>query len=155
MPNRYSGVNAVPQQAQTFYDKVLLDRLLPKLVFLEYGQKKPIPKRSGATGNWRRFTSLAPATTPLVEGVTPDGSRPTVEYVTATVQGYGDYVYLTDLIDMAGIDPVATEFAEVLGEQAAETLDEVVRDIVAAGTNVYQVGNGVNRAAITATDIIG
>lgn len=154
MPNRYSGVNAVSQQAQTFYDRTLLERLKPKLVFLQYGQKKPIPKREGATGNWRRFTSLSPATTPLVEGVTPQGDRLVVEYVSATVQGYGNFVYLTDLIDMAGIDPVATETVELMGENAAETLDIVVRDVVARGTNVYRVNGRADRNLVQAGDII-
>lgn len=154
MPNRYSGVNAVSQQAQTFYDRTLLERLKPKLVFLQYGQKKPIPKREGATGNWRRFTSLSPATTPLVEGVTPQGDRLVVEYVSATVQGYGNFVYLTDLIDMAGIDPVATETVELMGENAAETLDIVVRDVVARGTNVYRVNGRADRNLVQADDII-
>lgn len=154
MPNRYSGVNAVGQQAQTFYDRTLLERLLPTLVFLKHGQKKTIPKREGATGNWRRFTSLDAATTPLVEGVTPSGSRPVVEAVTATVQGYGDYVYLTDLLDMAGIDDVATEMYEVLGEQAGETLDTIVRDVVAAGTNVYRVNARAARGDVEAGDIM-
>ena len=154
MPNRYSGVNAVSQQAQTFYDRTLLERLKPKLVFLQYGQKKPIPKREGATGNWRRFTSLSPATTPLVEGVTPQGDRLVVEYVSATVQGYGNFVYLTDLIDMAGIDPVATETVELMGENAAETLDIVVRDVVARGTNVYPVNGRADRNLVQAGDII-
>lgn len=154
MPNRYSGVNAVSQQAQTFYDRTLLERLKPKLVFLQYGQKKPIPKREGATGNWRRFTSLSPATTPLVEGVTPQGDRLVVEYVSATVQGYGNFVYLTDLLDMAGIDPVATETVELMGENAAETLDIVVRDVVARGTNVYRVNGKADRNLVAADDII-
>lgn len=154
MPNRYSGVNAVSQQAQTFYDRTLLERLKPKLVFLQYGQKKPIPKREGATGNWRRFTSLSPATTPLVEGVTPQGDRLVVEHVSATVQGYGNFVYLTDLIDMAGIDPVATETVELMGENAAETLDIVVRDVVAKGTNVYRVNGKADRNLVAADDII-
>lgn len=154
MPNRYSGVNAVGQQAQTFYDRTLLERLKPKLVFLQYGQKKSIPKREGATGNWRRYSSLAPVTAPLVEGVTPQGDRLVVVPVTATVQGYGNFVFLTDLLDMAGIDPVATETVELMGENAAETLDIVVRDVVASGTNVYRVNGRADRVSVQAGDII-
>ena len=151
MPNNtYSGVS---YQAQTFYDKNLLKRLLPSLQFMKYGQKKPIPKNEGATVNYRRFTRLTPATTPLQEGVTPNGRLAAVEAVTATVQGYGDYIITTDLLDMAGIDPVVTEMTDVLGEQAGETLDEVVRDVVGAGTNVYYVGGGVARNTVAAANI--
>ena len=147
----YAGLT---EQQKTFYDKTLLKRLLPKLVFMQHGQKKPVKKREGDTANYRRFNRLTAATTPLVEGVTPVGSELNISEVTATIQGYGDYVVLSDFIDMVGIDPVITETTEVLGEQAAETLDMVVRDVVAAGTNVYRVGGRANRNEVTATDTL-
>lgn len=147
MPQTFTQLNPANQQ---FYDRTLLSRLLPKLTFLKHGQKRPIPKNEGDTVNFRRYGGLDPALTPLVEGVTPPPDNLTMQEITATVEGYGNYIYLTDKIKMAGIDPVATEATEILGEQAGETLDIVVRDIVANGTNVYRV-NG--RAAIT--DVAG
>lgn len=104
---------------------------------MEHGQKRPIPKNEGDTINFRRFNRLSVATTALTEGVTPSGRSLSISEITAVVSGYGDYVVLTDLIDMAGIDPVLTETVDLLGEQAGETLDTIVRDVVAAGTNVY------------------
>lgn len=145
--NTFAGLTA---QQKIFYDKVLLARLLPNLVFLRHGQKRPIPKREGLTTNFRRFNRLPPAVTPLVEGVTPTGRALSIDQITATVQGFGDFVTLTDVLDMAAIDPVATETLEAQGEQAAETLDMVVRDVVAVGTNVFRVGGHVSRNLITA-----
>ena len=142
-----SAGNQLSAENKTFYDRVLLERLLPKLVFMKYGQKKSIPKREGSTVNFRRFNSLSPATTPLAEGVTPSGSNLSITEVTATVQQYGDYVTISDWVDMTGIDPVLTETIELLGEQAGETLDEIVRDVVAAGTNVLY-SDGASRADV-------
>ena len=139
-------------QQKIFYDRTLLSRLLPNLVFLKYGQKKPIPRREGATANFRRLNRLPPATTPLVEGVTPTGQTLSWATVNATVLGYGSFVTLTDLVDMSAIDPVATETIEALGEQAAETLDMVVRDVLVAGTNVFRVGGHLNRNQIVAAN---
>lgn len=139
---------------KTFYDRTLLNRLLPKLVWTEYGQSKPLPTREGDTINFRRFNSLAPATTPLTEGVTPNGGNMTITKVEATVKQYGYFITYTDKLDMLGIDPYVTETAEVLGEQAGETIDAAVRDVVVAGTSVQYVGGRANRDAITATDVL-
>ena len=146
----YSGL---PAEQKQYYDRTLLSRLTPNLVFLQHGQKKPIPKREGATVNFRRFNSLPVITTPLTEGVPPAGSSLDITTITATVAGYGDFVLLSDLLDMAGIDPVATETLEAQGEQAAVSLDTIVRNVVAAGTNVLYA-EGAARSAITSTGVL-
>ena len=84
---------------------------------------------------FRRYGALALATTPLTEGTTPAGKSLSVTDVTVTVSQYGDYVTITDWVDMTSTDPVLTETAEVLGEQAGQTLDAIIRDVLAAGTN--------------------
>lgn len=139
---------------KTFYDRTLLTRLVPNLVYAKYGQKKNAPKKEGDTVNFRRFNSLAPATTPLTEGVTPSGSSLSVTSVNATVAQYGDFVQISDKLDMLGIDPVLTETAQLLGEQAALTIDTVVRDIVAAGTNVQYAGGATSRVTVAKSMIM-
>ena len=132
----------IPVEAQKTFDKTLLTRMLPELKFAEFGQKKPIKKNNGKTVNFRRFSSLAPAMTPLAEGVTPSGSDLTVDEVEATLQQFGDFVEISDVLDLTGIDPVAAETSEILGEQAGLTIDRVVRNVVCAGTNVQYAGGG-------------
>jgi N4-gp56 family major capsid protein len=141
-------------EQKTFYDRVLLERLLPSLVYADYGQKKSAPKREGDTMNFRRFNALAAVTTPLTEGVTPGGNTLSIATVNATVAQYGDFVQFTDKIDMVGIDPVLTETIQVLGEQAALTIDTVIRDIITAGTTVQYAGGKASRILTTQTDIL-
>ena len=133
-----------PNENKTFYNRTLISRLTPNLLFARFGQKKPIPKHEGDTVNFRKFDSLEAKTTPLAEGVTPEGSNITVSKVEATVKQYGDFVTLSDKIDTVGIDPVVTETSAVLGEQAGLTVDTVVRDIVVSGTNVQYAGGGAS-----------
>jgi N4-gp56 family major capsid protein len=139
-------------EMKTYYDKKLLSRLVPNHVFGQFGQKRPIPKGGGKTIEFRQFTSLSPATTPLTEGVTPAGNSLNVLAKTATVAQYGDYIEISDVLDLTAIDPVLDETAELLGEQAAETLDVIIRDILAAGTNVQYAAGRADRASIAAGD---
>jgi len=147
----YTGLT---QEQKTFYDRVLLERLLPSLVYADYGQKKSAPKHEGDTINFRRFNSLAAALTPLSEGVTPAGSPLSIATVNATVQQFGDFVQLSDKLDMIGIDPVITETIQILGEQASLSIDTIERDVITVGTTVQYAGAKASRILTTATDIL-
>ena len=57
-------------EMKTFYDMTLIDEASANLVHDQFGQKRPIPKNGGKTIEFRKFSPLAKATTPLTEGVT-------------------------------------------------------------------------------------
>lgn len=141
-------------EIKTFYDKLLLERCLPNLPFLKYGQKRPIPKGNGKTIEFRKFNSLAPATTPLTEGTPPTAKNLSVTAITATVDQYGDVVEVSDVLDDTAIDPIITETIELEGEQAGLTLNTVVANVLLNTTSVYNVGGGVDEDAITANNIL-
>lgn len=152
--NNVGSTTQVALEAQTFYDRTLLKRLTPNLVFAQFAQKGTIPKRGGNKINWRKFNSLTAATTPLTEGVTPSGNNLTMAQVEATLKQYGDFIEFSDVIDTVGIDPVLVQGAEVLGEQAGLTIDTVMREAFVVGTNVQYAGGKAGESAMTATDII-
>lgn len=141
-------------EVQEYLERALLSRLLPRLVFMLFGQAKPMPRNSGQTVNFRRFSSLAPATTPLTEGVTPDGDTLTVSSLTAQPKQYGKPVTITDMVDFTSFDPILAETAELLGEQAAETMDLVVRDTLFLGTSVHYAAGRVSRVTVAAGDVL-
>lgn len=141
-------------EATTFYNKNLLKRALATLVFYKYGTKKPIPRNSGNKINFRGFSPLAPSTTPLTEGVTPDGKKNEIYEIESTLQQYGDYVEYSDVLDLVGIDPYVTETTDVLGEQAGESIDTIIREKIITGTNVQYAGGKTSTATITSADKI-
>lgn len=147
-------VGGLTVENKTFYNRTLLKRMLPYLVFARYGQKRALPKNEGDTISFRRVESLEPATTPLSEGVTPDGSKLRITEVKATVQQYGDFVEVSDKLDLVGIDPIITETAELLGEQAGLTIDNVTRNGVCSGTTVQFAGGKLSTEALVAGDKI-
>lgn len=120
-----------------FYDKALLVEAQPALVHDQFAQKRPIPKNGGKKIEFRKFASLPKATTPLTEGVTPDGKSLEVTAIEAEVAQYGDYITYSDILDLTAIDPVVTEAVKVLGNQAGLTLDTITRNVLQSGTNVF------------------
>ena len=142
---------------QAFYDRNLLERAKPAEVHGRFGQKRPIAKKSGNQIKFRKYSALAAATTALTEGVTPSGSQLSVTDITASLAQYGDFITLSDVVDMVNQDPVVTEATDVLGDQAGLTIDQVRRDVLVAGTNVAYANAVANRAAVnvavTAADL--
>ena len=153
-----SGKDLSPEM-KTFYDKTLLMDAKPKLVHMQFGQKRPIPKGNGKTIEFRKFSSLPKATTPLTEGVTPEGSNLNVTAITATVNQYGDYICQSDVLELTAIDNTIVEATKILGNQAGLTLDTIVRNELVGGTNVIyapKIADGVespvtSRANLDAT----
>ena len=143
--------NSLSAEMKTFYDKQLVRFAAPKLVHERFGQKRPIPKNSGKTIEFRRFSPLPKALKPLEEGVTPTGNALNVSTVTSTVEQYGDYITTSDIFDLTAVDNILAETQVVLGDQAGRTLDTVIREKINAGTNV-QYGNG---AKTSRSDLIG
>lgn len=148
-----SGLSA---ENKTFYDRTLLESAKPNLIHSQFGQKRPIPKNGGKKIEFRRYGALPKALTPLTEGVTPDGRKLTVTAVEAEVHQYGDYVALSDVLDLTAIDNNVLEATKAIGNQAGLTLDTITRNILQAGTNVQycpKVGATGTTAVTSRADI--
>lgn len=155
-----TGLNQLSSENAEFYQRALLDRLINNVVFMPYGQKKNIPNRAGATTSFRRLDLPTLSTTAIVEGTTPTALDLSISKISATVSQYGAWTKISDFLDLTGLDPVITETAQMFGDHAGLSMDQVVRDIVAAGTNVQYASTATSRLTvaagmkITATDII-
>lgn len=144
------GGNSLSAEMRTFYDKELVRFAEPKLVHCRFGQKRPIPKNSGKTIQFRRFSPLPKALKALEEGVTPRGNALNVSEILATISQYGDYITTSDIFSLTAVDNILAETQVVLGDQAGRTLDTVIREKINAGTNVqYGDGTKASRALLT------
>jgi len=63
-----------------------------------------------------------------------------------------DFIEVSDILDLVAIDPVLDEMADVLGDQASDTLDQVARDVLAAGTSVQYAAGRASRVTVAAGD---
>lgn len=149
-----TGSGGMSAEMKTYYTDRLIDIAGPELVHDQFADKVPIPKNGGKSIEFRKYDNLKPALTPLVEGVTPDGNSMNVSTITATVDQYGDYVTLSDMLILSAIDNNVVQATKKLGSQAGLTLDCISRDTLCGGTNVMYVGGGTSRSTLTANDTL-
>lgn len=139
----------------SFYNRDLLFRAQPFLTHARFAQVKDVPTNNSMTVKFKRYANLSVATTPLVEGVTPAGNTLSETIITATLNQYGDFVTLTDRLTMTTEDPVRLEANQILGDQAGNTFDQIIRDVVVANTNLIYSGTGnTAKADVAAGDVI-
>jgi N4-gp56 family major capsid protein len=151
--NINTGTGAVATKPAAFYDKLLLKTLrVRSFQHDRFAQMRPMPKNTGDTINFRKIGVLAPALTPLTEGVTPAGNSATVTAISATTAQYGDYIEFSDRVDFMMVDPIIAEYVKEQGVQAAETRDQLVRDELHGGTNVNYANGRLSRATLAAGD---
>jgi N4-gp56 family major capsid protein len=147
--------------------KQLLTRGMPYMYFEKFGQTYPIPTNATRVAKFRRYFlsgstgaagdgqatsawSVPLSTTPLVEGVTPTGRKLANQDYTVTLQQYGDFMTITDVIMDTHEDQVLQQATEVLGESAALTIETIRYNILKAGTNVLYANGGARNAVNTA-----
>ena len=144
-----SGMTA---EMKTFYEKRLIDQAEPRLVHDQFADYYPMPVGGGKTIEFRKYDSLPKATTPLTEGVTPDGQSLTVSTIKSDLHQYGGWTPLTDVLQMTAIDNNVVQATRILASQAGRTLDTLTRDVLAGGTNVIyapKVGADGAETAVT------
>lgn len=131
-----SDGNNLSAEMKTFYDKALIELASPNLVHQQFAQKRKISKNGGKSIEFRSFSALPKVSTKLTEGVTPNGNKINVQSVSCTPEQYGDYVELSDVLELTAVDNTILETTKKLADQAGRTLDTVVRNELNGGTNV-------------------
>ena len=141
---------------KTFYDRMLLDRTVPRLLHAKFGTPKRIPANSGRIIEWRKFDGLANATTPLVEGTLYNDLKDlNVTSITGTIDQYGNAIGFSDLVATTTLDPLLAETTQILAENAGQTLDVLCRDaLTSQGTTILYAASRTSRVTIAAGDIV-
>ena len=147
----------------------MLKRAMPYLHLEKFGQTYVLPTNNTKTAKFRRYFmvgatgsagetgnpisdfNIPVAITPLVEGVTPSGSRLDNQDYTVTLQQYGDFITITDVIMDTHTDPILQTATDILGEQAALTVETLRFNILKAGTNVFYAGNVAGRVNVASS----
>lgn len=145
-----STYGTLTNEQRSFYEGVLITRTLPFLPTLRDGQKGTVPKNSGLVVEWRKFAAFALATSALTEGTPPTENDLTITKVTATIAQYGAWSKESDLLIVAGIDPVLTEVIGLHGEQAGQSLHSLLMTQLASGSSVRYASTATSRVTVAA-----
>jgi len=149
-----SGENRLANENGEFYQRAMLKSLRDRAVIFPYGKKAPIPKNAGATTSWRSLRMPTAVTTAITEGTTPTSTDLTIDKYTATVSQYGAWTKVSDYLDTVGLDPLLTEIAEMFGDHAAISIDNIVANVLCGTTNNIFAASKASRATLAAGDVL-
>lgn len=140
---------------KTFYDTTLLENAREAMVFTQFGEKQPM---KGNKVEWRKFNTFAKALTPLQEGVVPTGQTFGMTNIEAETTQHGDFVAVSDRLELESYDDVIFGATEEMGAAEGETYDTLTRNILVAGNSVMYCPDGstpvTTRAGIKNTCIL-
>lgn len=141
-----------------YYTKDVLDFLRKAVTLDQFGQKKSLPKGSGKTISFQRYTAKAASDiTALTEGTTPSGLTLASTEITAVPLQYGAFVEVSDALIMEKIDPVIENALKLLKDAAVQNKDVLTATALHSNlTNQFAGGAanvGATSAGMTAAEI--
>lgn len=139
-----TSVAVLPPAVREYYDRLLLMTAYPALIHTRFAQKRVLPEKMGDTIVFRRYSRLDTVPIPLVDGITPPGAPLSATDIKARVDFYGNFVTITNQVELTVEDRVLNEAARLLAQNLAQTMDEVTRDVLASTSSVLQCANGTN-----------
>jgi N4-gp56 family major capsid protein len=125
-----TGSASLAHLASVFYRKRGLDRLQKKFQFRQALTDDVLPKMSGRTIQWFRYSNLASSSTPTTEGAVGTSQSMTSKIVSATVSQYTSFITVSDLLQDTAIDPIVQNASELLGYQGGLTVDTITRTVI-------------------------
>jgi len=134
----------LPPAVREYYDRMLLMTAFPYLVYGKFAQRRTLPKKSGDTVVFRRYAKLNTVPIPIRDGITPPGTVLSVTDLKARVSFYGNFVTITNQVQLTVEDHVLNESADLLAQNLGQTVDQVVRDVLASTSSVLACQNGIN-----------
>ena len=161
--NSTTGLNTTELAATGLIGNAIIERyMVGKLltladkntVFYKLGNKVKIPPGENKVISFQRWERIQPPRTALTEGVTPIGTSLNVSRVTATAEQWGSFCTISDVMEMTVKYQPFQRAVELLGLQAAETLDREIQKVLLAGTNVYYPNAKTARSSLTSSDVI-
>jgi len=144
---------------QVAFDRLAYFALRSELLFDQAADVQPVQQAMPGTGvTFTIFADIAAATATLneVTDVTPTALSDS--QVTVTLNEYGNAVVTTAKLRGTAFLDVDSAAANIIGYNAGDSMDQVVRDVLAAGTNVIYATGGAttptSRESIQTDDIL-
>lgn len=156
MADAFTSTTALSNIIQPAVDQYIRAELRHTPMLRSVADTRPIQvDKPGSSVALYVHGDLATATTPLSETTDPDAvALPNPTPVTLTPYEYGN-------VTISSVKANATSFADVdpyqrdaIAWNMRDTLDELVREVLSAGTNVVYSGNATSTATVDATDTL-
>ena len=138
---------------QIYYDRLFLERAKYELRHDFGAQVRNVPMNSGKTVYFTRFTPLAIITTALSEASNPSAVDMTASTNSAALADYGTYTTVGSLYSMTSIEVGLAEHVSVHGQNAGESIDQLIRAELVSGATNKLVSTSTGGAAGSTTAV--
>ena len=136
---------------QAAWDRYLYYAFREEMIAFALCDVKPTNQTNpGSTVTFFQANDMTVSTTPLSETVDVDAVALSDNSVTVTLQEYGNAAVSTQKLRLTSMIPVNEAITNILGANAAETLDKLTFNVLATGMNVVygkDPSTGVRAAA--------
>ena len=144
---------------QVAFDRIAYFALRSELLFDQAADVQPTAQSMPGTGvTFTIFNDLSAATSTLNEVTDVTPAAMSDSQVTVTLNEYGNAVITTAKLRGTAYLDVDAVAANVVGYNAGDSIDQIVRDVLAGGSNVVYAGGGsttpTSRATVEAEDVI-
>jgi N4-gp56 family major capsid protein len=144
---------------QVAFDRIAYFALRSELLFDQAADVQPTAQSMPGTGvTFTIFNDLSAATSTLNEVTDVTPAAMSDSQVTVTLNEYGNAVITTAKLRGTAYLDVDAVAANVVGYNAGDSIDQIVRDVLAGGSNVVYAGGGSttpsSRATVEAEDVI-
>ncbi len=148
MPNLNTHVRSdFTDHILLFLEKRFLERLEKELHLVPLGMPKTHGPNQGLDVKFNRFDVPVANVVALTDGVSPDGTTLTSATVTATLEQFGDFVSVSDQLQMVAINDTMKDAADLLSYKAALSLDTLARNELSAN-GTQRFADSANNASI-------
>jgi N4-gp56 family major capsid protein len=134
---------------QTLFKKEALDWLRKNLYFHQSGLMEKIGKNQGQVISVYRIDNLSAATSTLTEGTAPSEVQMTSTLFTATLAQYGNWVKVTDMLQVTGRADSMQQFGRQLGYNGALSVDTLTYTEYLSGATAFYA-NGTDSGTFAA-----
>lgn len=141
--------SAIDAGVPMFFERTALSTPFPQYIMEKWADEYTIPKNNSTTWKARRYNRLSAATTKLAEGITPNGSKMSKVDLLATVDQYGDWVMITDVVELTTDGMAMAKRAEMQADQIRNTRDDLCKSVLTATASVVTCSNGAVHGAAT------
>lgn len=165
MPNAYtdilSGSSLGTNLVKAAFDRLVEFALRSQPQYRAVVDKRPAQQNMpGSSVTFNLYADLTPATSTLTETTDPDSvAVPQTTTVSVTLNEYGNVVLPTRKLRLLSLSDVDPGIADIVAFNMLDSMDQLVRDVARAGTNVARENNGATlfnagtTGAVKSTDI--
>lgn len=137
--------SALNPTIKTFYDTELLENARVEMFYAQFAKKQPLPAGNGKTVEWRKWNTFEKAEA-LQEGVIPSGQTFGMTHLTGSINQYGTYATVSDVLELVAYDDIILGATEEMGASAAETQETLIRNALLTNTNAMYCDKGTAAA---------